>query len=430
MRAGALVAALLVAGCAPGIEEGRYGCAADSDCPEGWFCRADLRCWRTPGDGATDGGGPDSGADGGADGGADAGGDGGGDAATDAGPDAGTDACLPRAVDIDVLVMIDKSASMVQNQALLASAFPPLIDALATGDFDGDGARDVPRIDTLHVGVITSDLGAHGNSVFGCEEPLGDDAELVTERLAGSVRTGCDGPFPRYLEYARGGSTSALTDAFSCLAEVGATGCGFEQQLDAVLKALVTDDDPYLFYDGSLGHGDDTNAGFLREGSILVTLLLTDEDDCSTGMPLLYSTSEGPYAGTELQVRCYEHADEALYSLERYRDGLIGLRGDPADLVFAAVTGMPVRVAGEDAATILEAPEMAYVIGESEVEPACTSGDGRSALPGRRIVGLADELADRGAGTVLRSICEPDFTEMRRDLLTALAPRIRARTCE
>ncbi len=49
----------LLAGCAPQLTEGRYGCADDA-CPPGWFCHADDVCRSTPptgGDaGALDGG--------------------------------------------------------------------------------------------------------------------------------------------------------------------------------------------------------------------------------------------------------------------------------------------------------------------------------------------------------------------------------------
>lgn len=57
---------LFAAGCL-GVEppEGRLRCAPASvatDCPTGWFCRADERCWRTPGEGVDAGndGGPDA----------------------------------------------------------------------------------------------------------------------------------------------------------------------------------------------------------------------------------------------------------------------------------------------------------------------------------------------------------------------------------
>ncbi len=40
------VSATVCAGCA--IPEGRYLCTSQSDCPTGWSCRADSRCWSSP----------------------------------------------------------------------------------------------------------------------------------------------------------------------------------------------------------------------------------------------------------------------------------------------------------------------------------------------------------------------------------------------
>src|SRR5437763_1643988 len=55
--------------------------------------------------------------------------------------------------------------------------------------------------------------------------------------------------------------------AFSCMASVGATGCGFEHQLEAVYAAL---------------HNNLTeNKGFLRDDAILAVVFVTNEDDAS-----------------------------------------------------------------------------------------------------------------------------------------------------
>ncbi|MBI5499536.1 MAG: DUF4215 domain-containing protein [Deltaproteobacteria bacterium] len=50
--------ALLVAACAPSVPEGRYACdpGAGLFCPDGMFCRADGRCWRSPDDGGVEDG--------------------------------------------------------------------------------------------------------------------------------------------------------------------------------------------------------------------------------------------------------------------------------------------------------------------------------------------------------------------------------------
>jgi hypothetical protein len=61
------VASVALAGClSVDPPEGRLACTADTDCPSGWACRSDSRCYRT-GDGAdggarSDGGGEEDGA--------------------------------------------------------------------------------------------------------------------------------------------------------------------------------------------------------------------------------------------------------------------------------------------------------------------------------------------------------------------------------
>jgi hypothetical protein len=36
-----------VSGCSPEVEEGHFACAAQDECPSGWTCREDRRCWRS-----------------------------------------------------------------------------------------------------------------------------------------------------------------------------------------------------------------------------------------------------------------------------------------------------------------------------------------------------------------------------------------------
>lgn len=56
---------LIVGACSPPIPEGRFACDQDGDCPSGWFCRTDQRCYSTltPADAAVDSGPRDPGSD-------------------------------------------------------------------------------------------------------------------------------------------------------------------------------------------------------------------------------------------------------------------------------------------------------------------------------------------------------------------------------
>lgn len=392
--------ALLAGACAPDLREGYFSCAVSADCPDGWSCRGDGRgdgrCWSTA----------DS------------------DASTpiDAGTDAGLpDACVPAPVALDLLVMVDKSASMVEEQTALTVAFEPLIRALSTGDIDGDGSRDFTPVDSLHVGVITSDLGALGNTVPTCSPGFGDDGLLVDRPLGGAA--GCAASYPSFLSFAPGDSVSALADDFTCLATVGTIGCGFEEQLEATLKAISPAGSSAVFYDGSLGHGEAANAGFLRDDSLLVALLVSDEEDCSTLDPRLFASS-GPFSMTDLNLRCYVHTD-VLTPIQRYVDGLRALRADPRRLVFASFVGMPAELHGSSYPLILRDSRMAYDVDTTAgtIGVACSSTSG-SATPGRRFVEVAAGLDAAGAGTLVRSICQESFAASVAALLEVVAPRL------
>ena len=65
--------------------------------------------------------------------------------------------------------------------------------------------------------------------------------------------------------------TGQLEDVFTCIAAVGDSGCGFEQPLASVVRALGADGRP----------APPENQGFLRPDALLFIVLLTDEDDCS-----------------------------------------------------------------------------------------------------------------------------------------------------
>jgi hypothetical protein len=87
--------------------------------------------------------------------------------------------------EVDLLLVVDDSASMDGEQAALVAELPRLVEALASGDRDGDGVRDFDPVRSLHVGVVTTDLGAGPNDdVATCARGLGDDGILQTRSAA------------------------------------------------------------------------------------------------------------------------------------------------------------------------------------------------------------------------------------------------------
>ena len=225
---------------------------------------------------------------------------------------------------IDLLFMIDNSSSMADKQESLSNAVPALVDRLvdplcidpATGRTVGKasngicavGVRAFEPINDIHIGIISSSLGAHGapgvcNDAIdvqsGRSDPHNDDrGHLVTRGLGGaSVPTYQNKGFLYFNPSVNGALSSAsqVATAFTDLVKgVGQHGCGYEASLEAVYRFLV-DPEPYnsIAVDTIVdGHGvarlegtDDTllrqRADFLRPDSLVSVVYLTDENDCS-----------------------------------------------------------------------------------------------------------------------------------------------------
>ena len=374
--------------------------------------------------------------------------------------------CREVAIDkLDLLFMIDNSNSMADEQAALENQFPKLITALTTGK-SSDGAQSFPAIQDLHVGVVSSDMGIAGVN-FGanvpCQPDGGDDGRL--QHVA--RRAGCAESYPAFLSYsaAQGGDPTQFADDLGCIAALGTNGCGFEQQLEAPLKALwpsvyrdaqgqVVTPNPISFLamtqEGTLGHGDvpterGGNAGFLRSDakqglSLLVIVVVTDEEDCSSRLtehlkPKEQYPQDSPYFQQDLNLRCFYNKDLLFDVTNRYLTGFQLLRPGHEELVmFALIAGVPADLVSSDVLSltdfsvaadrdqlydkILNDPRMQEVVdpstmpgnGMGNLIPSCvrTSGAGniQQAYPPRRMVELAKGFGENG---IVQSICQDDF---------------------
>ena len=324
---------------------------------------------------------------------------------------------------VDLLILVDNSASMAEEQASFVSALPGLVRSLVDPpDANFDGQPDWLPIPDVRVGVITTDMGTGGHSVPTCARPdFGDDGALRTNGRT-SV-PGCMATYPSYTSLAEsGGSVEAFARDVACVAETGVNGCGFEQPLEAILKALSpATPAPYTassyvspqFFRATLGNGDGTNAGFVREDSLLAIIVLTDEEDCSASDPELYDLDpESTYGQTDLTLRCFAHAGAALHPVERYVEGLVALRAGRPDLLALAVIGgvppdlvEPVSTAagyarmGNDA-RMVERVDPAF---PSRLVPSCDTSRG-IAFPPRRMLAVAQQLS--ASRSTVQSICE------------------------
>lgn len=186
--------------------------------------------------------------------------------------------------DVDLLFVAASSAGMAAKQQALAAAFPALLKALQGA---GGGLPDV------RAGVLSSDLGAPGSRLAGCE--LGDRAVLRAAPAGCAAALSLQGRFLITLDGGtRGNFSGDPGAAFSCLTSaLGSAGCGFEQPLAAARRALDLDQ-PI------------ENDGFLRAGALLGVMILSDEDDCSVPAGTdLFEPSTARY-GPQGAFRCSE----------------------------------------------------------------------------------------------------------------------------
>jgi hypothetical protein len=321
--------------------------------------------------------------------------------------------CEAERLPVDVLFVIDNSGSMAEEQLSLAEQFPRMVRALTSGDVDGDGTQDFPAAADLHLGVVTTDMGTGGYTLPTCAEPMfGDDGILRTS--GDPTDATCMATYPPFLEFdpAMGDMVETAAADFACVARAGTGGCGFEQQLEAGLKALVPEASGIAFYGDTDGHGDAANAGFVRADSVLAVIVVTDEDDCSVSDPRFFDPMSTIYMSS-LNLRCSTFP-EALHPVARYVDGLRALRVENPDrFVFAAIAGVPADLVADpsslDYDAILADDRMREVEDPDfpdRLTPSCDIPGRGTAFPPRRIVETVRELAP---ASVVQSICQEDF---------------------
>lgn len=218
---------------------------------------------------------------------------------------------------IDLLFMIDNSASMADKQGLLALVIQDLVKrfvdpicinpdgsdstlkAGANGACPPPTEREFERINDIHVGIITSSLGGHGAPGV-CDPASGND-DVHAADMAHLVARGGPPPVATFenrgflnwnpgLAGAYSNADSLITDFGTMVTGVGQHGCGYEAQLEAVYRFLV-DPAPYatITLDDKLRgsvHGVDEvvlnqRADFLRRDSLVAIIAVTDENDYS-----------------------------------------------------------------------------------------------------------------------------------------------------
>jgi hypothetical protein len=298
-------------------------------------------------------------------------------------------------IDVDLLFVIDNSGSMhEEQQSLIQWAQQSLFGVLEV---------ELEARPNLHVAVVSTDMGTGPYSISGCEGN-GDNGAMWNQPQNPS----CTAPTDSYLidlDDGQGGRTTnytgTLEEAFACVAPIGISGCGFEQPLESMKRAL----------DGSVAAND----GFLRQDALLAVVIVSDEDDCSTFDNAMFDTAQNDLnsqLGPLSSFRCFEFGIECagddprtpgvktdcvprvgspyMNDIDQYADFLKGLKNDPSMVIVGGIFGeadqVEVQISNNDM------PELA---------PGCSSPNG-SAHPGVRLQAFLDQFPNRNR---FASIC-------------------------
>jgi hypothetical protein len=309
---------------------------------------------------------------------------------------------------LDLLFLIDDTE--IDRQAALRDRLGVLTAALA---IDG-------RLPDLHIGVATSDLGTTGSldpsspgptvgsvGMGGCAGH-GKDGALT---VSGAPVTGTflvdedDGAGGRARNY-----TGDLDAVVGQMITVGATGCGFEQHLSAIRRALA----------------NPSNAGFRRADASLAIVILADEDDCSvrdaagffdlseqTLGPLQSArcTREGlvcdePLDGVGAKTGCRPREDSPyLEGLEPFA-ALADALAAPERVVVAGIFGDPSPLALE--LRVIDGVEQLALAHSCTWDPDANpaTANNQVADPAVRLAAFVDRFASRGAR---QTLCQTDL---------------------
>ena len=167
----------------------------------------------------------------------------------------------------------------------------------------------------------------------------------------------------------------------------------------------------------------------------LLLVYVSDEEDCSAADSELFNPSSAVYSATDLNLRCFAHADEALHPVERYVNGFLQLRARASLLVYAPIVGIPVDLVPPPGAS----PDYDLLAGEPAVRddrmeeridpampnrlvPSCSSPGRGQAYPPVRMVRVAEELEARGASVTLQSICQESYEGALTEIIRLIRP--------
>ena len=414
------------------------------------------------------------------------------DTDTDTDSDADGDTSTPEMTTfsgIDLLIVMDNSGSMEQEQKIMATSIYNLINMIA--DPINPWSFKIPS--EVRAAVVSSDLGLqygpnhsvegfpYGHQITTCTEAgteRGDDGRFQT-KMPGTVAIAsdqiqCSGdgnqcpagwscqqevcqspsgldeyvncPYlendARWIETSLSNPNTSFATQVACLTSLGTAGCGVEQQLESAVRALSR---------------NETQQGFLDDDHVLVVIYVSDEEDCSVAEKGLFETKEWASGTTYdpndaskglLNTACNLPASNEgfLFETSRYRQQLVQLKGgDPNAVVFVAIVGVPREEDAPDApscqgradrlADCLTHPYMELSIGlyatdkgtpYRHFKTACDRLEGSQLVTNARPGRRYVKAAQSfGKNGYVYSICNGDWSPAMTDVATMVGEKIR-----
>jgi hypothetical protein len=318
---------------------------------------------------------------------------------------------------IDILFVIDDSGSMQEEQDSLNVNFGNFINVL--GSIEGG-------LPNVHIGVVSTNVGAvAGVSQCGA---VGDNGILKTSADVNGnfIVDAEDGTGRNY-------TSASLATAFTSIASLGISGCGFEAPLESMRLAL----------NGTNAE----NSGFLRDSAFLAVIFITDEDDCSVenrdgffASPMAgVNDPLGPFAS----FRCFEFGIQCnpddprtngakeecvprtnspyLYDVQEYIDFLNQVK-DPNLTIVAGISG-PAELSAAGAGfrtNVRPNPDPGPQNGNPELAPSCVETGLGEADPAIRL----NQFITSFRTNTLTTICDNDLSAALVTIADLLAERL------
>ncbi|XXX72661.1 hypothetical protein WMF30_33935 [Sorangium sp. So ce134] len=288
---------------------------------------------------------------------------------------------------VDILFVVDNSGSMADKQQILRLATADLVyniinpvcvfpngEPVGPSEQPSTGFDSCPAgtarvrnpVHDMHIGVISSSLGGHGSGA--CPATVSASNNDMAHLLARSNEQSTTNDLPTYqdkgfLVWDPAGShdpagDSDFTALYNKLGDivegVGQAGCGFEAPLESMYRFLV-DPEPYerIDIEGDIAVPklvDNTllqqRRDFLRPDSLVLIVMLSDENDCSIrdeGRNYLVAETRNGFRMWRPRSECAtDPNNECCRSCSQNQAGC------PADPACTGPDGFPARLSADE----------------------------------------------------------------------------------